>query len=358
MPIIPPPPVSSAAQRQSAYKLLSRCLISDTVTLPTPRMAEAMANAVCGDDVHGTDGPTNQLQRLVAELTGKEAALFMPTGTMSNQIAIFLHVREQPASVLCDSRAHITRHETGGISFHSRAMPVNVMPRNGHHLTVADVAEHANLSRDIYTPVTRLISIENTLDGTIMPIDEAHRIAEFAHKHDIALHLDGARLWNAAAATGNSIAELSAPFDTISLCLSKGLGAPVGSILVGPHEFIERAKVVRKLFGGGMRQTGVLAAAAHVAIYDVFPQLGRTHDIARRVAQLLAERGVTITTPVETNGVWIDVATAGVDPDEFVKRAESREVPITMSYPRLLFHHQVDDKVPEELAQVIDELQN
>ena len=356
MPIIPPPPVYSAAQRQIAYKLLSRCLASDTVTLPTPRMAEAMANVVCGDDVLGTDAPTNALQRLVAELTGKETALFMPTGTMSNQIAVFLHAREQPASVLCDSRAHITRHETGGISFHSRATPVNVMPRNGHHLTVADVAEHAYLSRDLYTPVTCLVSIENTLDGTIMPIDEAHRIAEFTHRHNIALHLDGARLWNAAAATGNSIAELCAPFDTVSLCFSKGLGAPVGSMLVGSHEFIERAKVVRKLFGGGMRQTGVLAAAVHVAIYDVFPQLRRTHDIARRAAALLAERGVTITKPVETNGVWIDVTTAGIDPDEFVMRAKSREVPITMSYPRMLFHHQVDEKVPDELAQVIDEL--
>ena len=355
---ISPPPTYSAAQRASAYRLLSRCLQSDTFTLPTPRMAEAMANAICGDDVYGMDEPTATLQREVARLAGKEAALFMPTGTMSNQLALLLHVREHPASVLCDKRAHVLRHETGAISFLSRATPIAVQPANGHHLTLKDVSDNILLDCDVYTPTTRVVSLENTLDGMIMPQNEILHIAELVRKHSVALHLDGARLWNASAATGKSIAELSAPFDSVSLCLSKGLGAPIGSILVGSREFIDKALIFRKMLGAGMRQTGVLASAAHVAIYDTFPQLARTHALARRTADLLSQRGVTITVPVETNAVFVDVSSAGIDPDEFCARAVSREVPIAMSYPRMLFHHQVDDAVPDELAQLVDQLRN
>ncbi|WFD33860.1 low-specificity L-threonine aldolase [Malassezia cuniculi] len=266
-------------------------------------MAAAMANALCGDDVYDADEPTKTLQSEVARLAGKEAGLFMPTGTLSNQLALFLHVNEHPASVLCDKRAHILRYETGAISFHTRATPIGVMPSNGHHMTVKDVADHILLDRDIYTPTTRVVALENTLDGTIFPQDEILRIAAFVKEHAVAFHLDGARLWNAAVATGTDLATLSEPFDSVSLCLSKGLGAPVGSVLVGSHEFIERAKIVRKMFGAGMRQTGVLAAAAHVAIHDNYPLLARTHRLAKKTAELLQQRGVTITVPVETNAV-------------------------------------------------------
>ena len=251
------------------------------------------------------DRPTRELEEAIVDLTGKEAALFMPSGTMSNQIALLLHSQQMPAAVLCEKHAHVHQYEVGGIAFHARATVQAVQAQNLHHLTLEDVEQNAQLQPDVHFALTRTISLENTLHGMIMPQDEVRRIAAYAQANKLNLHLDGARLWNVAAETGQSIAELCAPFDSVSLCLSKGLGAPVGSVLCGSKEFISRALVTRKLFGGGMHQSGVIAAAAHVALHDNFPKLKGTHELARKAAKMLAELGVPTLLPVETNMVRV-----------------------------------------------------
>lgn len=285
------------------YTAVSRCFVSDTVTLPTSAMRETMAAAVCGDDVFGTDEPTKRLQAAVAQVTGKEDALFLSSGTLSNQLALCLHSAPIPAAVLCDHRAHVHVHEAGGIAFHSRATTQAVVPRNGHHLTLEDVQEHVTREPDIYSPITRVVSLENSLNGTILPQEEVERIAGYARSIGVSMHLDGARLWNVAAETGRPLHELCAPFDTVSLCLSKGIGAPVGTVLTGPHALIERARHLRKLFGSGMRQIGVVTAAAHMALHENFPKLRGTHRLARHVAAQLEARGFKLLLPVETNMV-------------------------------------------------------
>ena len=355
-PLIPPLRTPTAADNDEAYGKLAYDLYSDTVTLPTEEMRKAMAEAVCADEVHQVHPPTVLFQEQIAQLTGKEAALFMPSGTLSNQLALHLHILQAcgPASVLCDQRAHVYQYETGGMAYHSRAATQTVAPQNGHHLTLEDVQEHAIVEENQHYALTRVISLENTLSGLVFPQDEIVRISAWAREHGLAMHLDGARLWNAAAETGLPLSELCAPFDTVSLWLSKGLGAPIGSILVGPRAMIDRARKFRKLFGAGMRQLGVLTAAAHVAVHDTFPQLRRTHDLARRCARMLAARGVPLTVPCETNMVWFDAAVAGYDPDEISRRAEALDPPMTIRCPRMVFHYQIRDDAVERLKGILD----
>ena len=355
-PLIPPLRTPTKAENDAVYARTGYNLSSDTVTLPTEAMRTAMAQAVCTDEVHEDHPPTIAFQELIAQLTGKEAALFLPTGTLSNQLALHAHLMRAggPASVLCDHRAHVYRNETGGIAYHSRGATQPVVPSNAHHLTLEDIEAHAELRDDQHHAPTRVLSLENTLGGTVFPQEEMVRIGAWARAHALSMHLDGARLWNAAAETGRPLHELCAPFDTVSLCLSKGLGAPVGSVLVGPAVLIRRVRTLRKLFGSGMRQAGVLKAAAHVSVHDTFPRLRATHDMARRCARMLAERGIPLTLPCETNMVWFDAAAAGYDPAELVQRAAALDPPITLSGPRLVFHYQLREDVVERLAAVLD----
>lgn len=351
-PVIAAPTAPTDEERQRAYARVSWNVISDTVTLPTASMRASMASAVCGDEGYRTDEPTLHLEEVVAQLTGKEAALFCPSGTQANQLALHVHTRPTavPVSVLCDVRSHVHTSEMGGIAYHSRATTLPVVPHNRHHLTLEDIAPFCE-SQDPYMPThVRVISLENTLQGTIFPQSEIERISAFAQQHGILMHLDGARLWNAWAETGVSLAELCRPFDTVSLCLSKGIGAPVGSILVGPADTLYAVRLHRKLFGGTMRQTGILAAAAHVALHENTQHLRQTHSLARRVASRLQDHGVTITMPVETNMVFFDVTSAGIDGETFRRRAAALDPPIQIGASRLVIHYLTHHDLPERLA--------
>lgn len=285
-------------------------LRSDTVTKPTAAMRKAMAEAEVGDDVFGEDPTVNRLQEVVANLLGHEAALFVPSGSMGNQIAIRCHT--QPGDeVICEAGAHFLHYELGGLAAWSG---VHARTINGTRGVITPEQIAALLRPAVYyMPTTKLIAIENTHNsagGTIFPVEEIKRIAVFAREQGLRLHLDGARLWNASAATKISLKEYASVCDSVSVCFSKGLGAPVGSALAGSREFIERARRVRKMFGGGMRQVGILAAAALHALEHHRARLVDDHRNARNLAEgLAALEGVRIDlASVQTNIVMIDLA--------------------------------------------------
>ena len=286
-------------------------LRSDTLTKPTPAMRRAMAEAEVGDDVYGEDPTVSALERKTAELLGKEAALFVPSGTMANQIGIGLHAGPGD-ELLCDPTAHVFVWEGGGI-----ARLWGVTPRTipgsgpGGTLRPADLAGKIRPDDGHYAQ-TRLVCLENTQNragGRVVPQAEVREIAEWARSVRLALHLDGARLMNAAVASGLPASELAGPFDTVSICFSKGLGAPVGSALAGSKEAITKARRLRKFLGGGMRQAGILAAAAMFALDQHVDRLADDHDHARLLADAFeAVPGLALESgPVETNLVWVAV---------------------------------------------------
>ncbi|KAI0961283.1 hypothetical protein AcW1_000406 [Taiwanofungus camphoratus] len=336
-------------------KAVSRCFLSDTITVPTKEMYAYAVRASLGDDVY--DEPSmKRLEAHMANLTGKEAALFIPSGTMSNQLALRTHLKQPPYSVLCDHRAHIARYEAGGTAFHSGAQLDTVIPANGHHLTLDDVREHVVLGTDVHSAPTAIIELENTLNGTIIPHEDVIAISEFAHSEGIKMHLDGARIWHVAAETNTPIKELCNPFDSVSLCFSKGLGAPIGSCLVGTKDFITRARWFRKLFGGGMRQTGFVAAAAAYALSYNFPQLPGVHALARKLENGLRDIGVEITSRAETCMVFYDPSPIGVSYAEIVDRASKLPEPIKVGGSRLVVHIQTSPEAVEDFLSVVREL--
>ncbi|HPC36701.1 MAG TPA: low-specificity L-threonine aldolase [Candidatus Marinimicrobia bacterium] len=284
-------------------------LRSDTVTKPSSEMRAAMAGAEVGDDVYGEDPTVNRLQEKVAVLLGKEAALFVPSGTMSNQIAI--KCLTQPGDeIICEYESHIYTYEASGPAFNSLVMP---RPVKGHYgvMAIEDVVK-AIRPDNIQTGRTSLIEVENTHNragGTIYPLAEIEKLTEVANEHHIAMHLDGARLMNASVSTGIAPAEYAKYFDSVSLCLSKGLGAPIGSVLSGSRNFIAKALRVRKIFGGAMRQVGILAAAGLYALDHNVQRLQIDHENARLLAQGLSEiDGLYIDKQqVQTNMVMIYV---------------------------------------------------
>ncbi|KAF5377458.1 hypothetical protein D9615_005174 [Tricholomella constricta] len=334
---------------------IARTFISDTVTAPTPEMYAYAALATIGDDVYH-DPSTTALETHMAQLTGKEAALFMPSGTASNQIAIRTHLRQPPYSVLCDHRAHTHKYEAGGTAFHSGATTIPVIPSNGHHLTLVDVEPQTILGDDVHFAPTEIIALENTLNGTIFPQEDIIAISTYAHSHGIKMHLDGARIWHVAVETKTSIKELCDPFDSVSLCFSKGLGAPVGSCLVGPKDFIKKARWFRKLFGGGMRQTGILAASAAYALTYNFPQLERVHALAKRLEAGLEDIGAEITSRAETCMVFYDPSSVGVNYNEIAERASALPEPLVLGGSRLVVHFQTSDAAVDDFLAVVREL--
>ncbi|CAE7065107.1 unnamed protein product [Rhizoctonia solani] len=316
---------------------------SDTVTSPTASMLQAMITSAVGDDVYGEDETTANLEKHIADLLGHEAGLFVPSGTAGNQIAIRVHLTQPPHS--------------GGIATLSQAMVQPIWPSKGPNLTLEDVKKGAVLWDDIHYAPTRVIALENTYGGTILPLKEVQLISEFARSNDIRIHCDGARLWNAVAAGAGSLREYGAAFDSISLCLSKGIGAPIGSVLVGSKTFIERARWIRKSIGGGMRQTGVIAGAARAALDEVFPKLSATHEIARDIEKHLHSLGLKTVLPVETNMIFIDLEAGGLENDWLVE--ETKAAGIRLGYDgRIVIHHQISaeavQKLKESLTRVME----
>lgn len=295
-------------------------LRSDTVTKPSKEMIEAMASAEVGDDVYGEDPTVNKLQEKIAELLGKEAALFVPSGTMGNQLCIKSHTQPWD-EVICDKDAHIYNYESGSIAGLSH---VQVMPVNGKNgIFTADQVEEVIRPEAYYLPKTKLVCIENTHNrggGSIFPIDEIERIKNVVDKYGLKFHLDGARLWNASIATGISMKEYSSYFDSVSVCLSKGLGAPVGSVIAGSKEFIKIAHRYRKAWGGGMRQAGILAAAGLFAIEHNFKRLAEDHRRAKYFAKEISKISRIKIDPdsVQTNIILFEVE--GLTAQEVVEK--------------------------------------
>jgi threonine aldolase len=284
-------------------------LRSDTVTRPTPGMRAAMQAAEVGDDVFGEDPTVNRLQEKVAALLGKEAALFVPSGTMSNQICVRAHT--QPGDeLLCETTCHIYNNEAGGPAALS-GVTCRTLEGDYGILEVTQLEGKVRPADD-HQVHTRLVCLENTHNrggGRVYPLDKIEAISAWARKQGLSMHLDGARLWNALVATGTTAVDWARHFDSVSVCFSKGLGAPLGSALAGPREFVTRAKRIRKLFGGGMRQAGFAAAAALFALDNHIERLAEDHRNARVLAQAIADTdGLRLDPPqVETNLVWFEV---------------------------------------------------
>ncbi|KAJ9669322.1 hypothetical protein H2201_000674 [Coniosporium apollinis] len=330
-------------------------LRSDVVTTPTANMLHAISQCTLLDDVFLEDPTTTSLESFIASLTGHPAALLVLSGTMGNQVALRTHLQGPPHSVLCDHRAHILEWEAGGVASLCGALVKGVVPRNGHHLTLEDVVKHAVVSDDVHACPTRVISLENTLGGTVLPLEECRRIAAWARERGIMMHLDGARLWEAVVAGAGKLEEYCECFDSVSLCFSKGLGAPIGSIIVGSEAFIKRSRWIRKSIGGGLRQAGVVSAAARVGVEETFlgGRLEQSHKNAKKVAKMWQDLGGKLQYPVETNMVWLDIEDAGIEEDRLIEAAE--KAGLRMMGGRLVVHYQVCDEALQRLEGLMRE---
>jgi threonine aldolase len=261
-------------------------LRSDTVTRPTPEMREAMAKAVVGDDVFSDDPTMNELEDLVAKKLGKEAGVFIPSGTFSNQLSLFTHCK-QGQEVIVDQFAHIVQHESGASPIISGVQLFTLESDLG--IWDLNKLEKMIKRRSISSTETKLICIENAYNGRALPLDYFEKVREIANKYQVSVHLDGARIFNAALSLGVEVSDIAKYADTVSVCLSKGLCAPVGSVLVGPQTFIDQARMNRKIMGGGMRQVGILAAAGKIAIEKMTKRLHIDHENAAFMESLLEE---------------------------------------------------------------------
>jgi threonine aldolase len=297
-------------------------LRSDTVTLPTPAMREAMAGAVVGDDVFGDDPTVKDLETKAAALLGKEAALLCASGTMANLVSILTHCRRGDEAIMGDL-AHTFIYEVGGSAALGGVHPRALQNQPDGTLRLEDV-EEAIRTRDDHFPVTRLLCLENTHNrcgGAVLTAEYLRGAGALARRRGLALHLDGARLFNAAVALGTGARDLAADADTVSVCLSKGLSAPVGSVLCGPAAFIAEARRFRKMVGGGMRQAGVIAAAGIVALDTMIDRLAEDHANAKRLAEgIAATPGLCVPRPVQTNIVLFEIEPGQVSPAELVAR--------------------------------------
>lgn len=328
---------------------------SDTFTTPTVSMINSLAKTTLGDAVYNEDSKTIELERKVAEMTGKQAGLYCVSGTLSNQLAMRVNLLQPPYSVLCDYRGHVYVHEAGGMSTLTQAMAQPIKPKNGIHLTLEDdiLPNFIPDDGEIHGAPTKLICLESTLHGMVFPLDEIKKISKFCKENDVKLHLDGARLWNASVATGISLKEYSQYFDSVSLCLSKTLGAPIGTVLVGDKKFILKANHFKKQNGGGIRQSGLLASMAIVAIDENFSKLQRTHDMAKELAQLCKEKGIILEHPVDTNFVFVDIAANKINPDKLIEISDKYGVKIYSG--RVSFHYQISQDSFENAKKVIVE---
>lgn len=334
-------------------------LRSDTVTRPSEGMRDAIASAAVGDDVYGDDPTVNSLEERVAALFGMEAGLFSPTGSLANQLLIRTLVKPGE-ELLTEERAHIVRAELGAGAVFS-----GITTRTWHSergLLNADTPlalAHENAGP--YLVSTAAIAVENTHNfggGTVQPISEIARLSKEARARGISMHLDGARIWNAHVASGTPLSEFGKHFDTISVCLSKGLGAPVGSISLGSKAAIAEARIWRKRYGGGMRQIGLLAAAGHYALDHNIDRLTQDHALAKKMAIALAAHDSTLINPdhVETNIVGLDLTHAGISAADFAARCKENGLWISAlgkTYARLVTHLDFDDAQCDEAIAIM-----
>jgi threonine aldolase len=331
-------------------------LRSDTVTQPSPAMLEAMLNAAVGDDVFGEDPTVNKLEAMAADMFGMDGALFCPSGTMTNQIAIKCHT--QPGDeVICETLSHVYIYEGGGIAFNSGSQ---VKPIDGDRgrIRAEQVEECINPPFD-YKARTSLVCIENTTNrggGACYNFTDIEEIKRVCLENNLRFHLDGARLWNALVVTGEKPKQYGAIFDTISICLSKGLGTPVGSLLLGSNETIKKARRIRKLFGGGMRQTGYLAAAGIYALENNITRLVKDHANAKQLADVLQTKAfITELMQPETNILIFGVSgnyTAASFVD-YLGKQNILAIAISPTQVRMVFHLDITDEMMNKLASVI-----
>jgi threonine aldolase len=317
---------TSSAQEKNAMDIVD--LRSDTVTRPSAAMRRAMAEAEVGDDVYGEDPTVNRLQERAAEIFGREAALFVPSGSMGNLIAI--KVWTQPSNeVICEQRGHINQYELASMCAIAGCMPRTTPAPDG--ILTWDLIEPLIRPKTYYYSQTGLVSLENTHNmhgGTVYPPAVTEDVCQRAHAAGLRVHLDGARIFNAAVALGKTVADITRNCDSVMFCLSKGLGAPVGSMLVGSSEFIQKAHIARKLLGGGMRQVGVLAAAGLIALEESPKNLHRDHENAKFLADGLAKmKGISLDPAnVMTNIVIFDVRATGRTAAEICSELGKRKI--------------------------------
>ncbi len=334
-------------------------LISDTVTKPTEEMLSFMMKASVGDDVFGEDPTVNALQEKVADMFGKEAALFCPSGTMTNQIAIKVNTKPLD-ELICDIDSHVYQNETGGYAFNS-GVAVNLIQGQNGKIT-ADQIEAAIKPGYDWQPISKLVVVENTCNkggGSYYTLDEIRPISQMCTQKGLRLHLDGARIFNALVETNEETKDWGNYFDTISVCMSKGLGAPVGSLLIGDREIIKEARRFRKVMGGGMRQAGYLAAACDYALNNNIERLKLDNDKAKKIGQLLLKMPyVKSLKPVFTN-ILIFQLQDDIKDKDFLKKLESRGILATAfgnNTIRFVFHLHIDDDMMDQICDILSKL--
>lgn len=334
-------------------------LRSDTVTCPTPAMLEAMMTASVGDDVFGEDPSINMLESMAARLFGMEAALYCPSGTMSNQIAIKCHT--QPGDeVICEKSSHVYIYEGGGIAFNSGSQ-VRALEGDRGRITAGQVSLSINPD-DVHRARTSLVSLENTCNrggGSCYDLEEIKKIRQVCADNQLKLHLDGARLFNAMVATGQPASAFGRVFDTISVCLNKGMGCPIGSILMGPAAFIKQARRVRKVFGGGMRQAGFMAAAGIYALEHHIDRLAEDHAHARQIGAAVAKKDfVRSMMPVESNIVIFEVDAGGCA-REIAQQFKDKgllAIAISANQIRFVTHLDISPEMVGRAVEIIEQL--
>ena len=335
-------------------------LRSDTVTKPTPAMLDAMMQAKVGDDVFGEDPSINELQTKAANLFGMEAAIFCPSGTMTNQVGIKCHT--QPGDeVICDKLSHIYQYEGGGIAFNS-GCSVKLLEGDRGRITAEMILNAINNRNDAHKAYSSLVSLENTANrggGSCYDFEEFIRIKKVCEENNLRLHLDGARLFNAIVAKNENPKDYGKIFDSISVCLSKGLGAPVGSVLIGTKDFIAKARRIRKVFGGGMRQAGYLAAAGIFALDNNIKRLGEDHYHAKLIAEALCSKDfIGEILPVETNIIIFEVK-GRFSPQQFAAKMKEENIlliAISSTQVRIVTHLDITPEMVEKTIDVINKL--
>jgi threonine aldolase len=335
-------------------------LRSDTVTRPSAEMLQCMFNAKVGDDVYEEDPTINELESKAAAMFGKEAGLFCASGTMSNQIALKVHTKPGD-EIICDELSHIYQYEGGGIAFNS-GCSVKLLHGNQGRITAEQVAQSINNPNDVHKPLSTLVSLENTSNrggGSCYNFLEIEKIKQVCLQNNLNLHLDGARIFNAIIATHQTPKQYGETFDTISVCLSKGLGAPVGSVLLGSKNFIKKARRVRKVFGGGMRQAGYLAAAGIYALDNNIQRLEQDHLHAKKMAEALAQKKfVGKIEPAETNILIFEIK-ENYTPASFVAKLKEENIlamAMTPTQVRMVFHLDVTPEMVNKTIKVIQSL--